>query len=277
MQSAFGAPAKIGDARASITSEFGQEQRVVLEETLNELRGLRTYYRDAQYSGTQDTITMSVTYSSKPQLEGLRFKPFEHAAESPHESYKTKTRLRLPFQDAWFVVWGGRSVRHNYHAATRDQRFALDLLIALDGSTHSGDGSRLEDYHCFGRPILAPGAGRIVTAVGDLRDNLIGETDRDNAAGNHVVIDHGNGEFSVLAHLKQGSLVVKAGMRVEAGARLGLCGNSGNTSEPHLHYHLQDGPTLFTAAGLPAQFQRYDADGTAVVRGEPRRGQTVKN
>jgi murein DD-endopeptidase MepM/ murein hydrolase activator NlpD len=97
----------------------------------------------------------------------------------------------------------------------------------------------------------------------------------DQPLGNYVVIDHQNGEYSFLAHLKQGSVAVQVGVRVEPGDLLGLCGNSGNSSEPHLHYHLQNAPGFPGGQGLPAQFQSYTADGVMVERGEPVRGQVV--
>ena len=95
-------------------------------------------------------------------------------------------------------------------------------------------------------------------------------------AGNHVILDHGTGEWSLLAHFKRGSLRVKPGQTVAAGDTLGLCGNSGNSSEPHLHYHLQNGPTFGDAEGLPAQFVNYIADDKPIARGIPVRGQVVR-
>jgi murein DD-endopeptidase MepM/ murein hydrolase activator NlpD len=94
--------------------------------------------------------------------------------------------------------------------------------------------------------------------------------------GNHVIIDHGNGEFSLLAHLRRGTLAVELGQTVTAATPLGRCGHSGNTSEPHLHYHLQDTAVFGKGVGLPAQFQGYVADGEAVARGEPVKGQTIR-
>ena len=93
--------------------------------------------------------------------------------------------------------------------------------------------------------------------------------------GNHVIIDHQNGEYSFLAHFKQGSIAVEMGDVVKTGHLLGLCGNSGNSTEPHLHYHLQTAPTYHEGAGLPAQFRDYVADGKSVARGEPVKGQRV--
>ncbi|MCE7033233.1 M23 family metallopeptidase, partial [Lysobacter sp. GX 14042] len=77
-------------------------------------------------------------------------------------------------------------------------------------------------------------------------------------------------------HLRQDSVAVEAGQQVAAGDELGRCGNSGNTSEPHLHFHLQDSPVFGEGLGLPAFFNDYTADGEAVERGEPVQGQVVR-
>ncbi len=107
-------------------------------------------------------------------------------------------------------------------------------------------------------------------------DNPPGSLNTDDPLGNHVVIDHGQGEFSVLGHLQRDSLRVNVGDRVRAGHPIARCGNSGASTEPHLQYHLQDGPALGAAEGLPAQFLGYSADGALVERGEPRRGQFIR-
>src|SRR5690606_33761585 len=125
-------------------------------------------------------------------------------------------------------------------------------------------GERNEDYYCFGLPILAPGDGVVAVAVDGEPDQPPGHMDPSAGAGNHVIIDHGNDEFSFLAHLKQGSVTVEAGQATETGNAIGACGNSGHTSEPHLHYHLQRDAVFHAGAsgeGLPAQFLNYLADG----------------
>ena len=110
-----------------------------------------------------------------------------------------------------------------------------------------------------------------------IAENLPGVMNAEQPLGNHVILDHGNGEYSFLAHFKNGSLAVSVGDEVAAGDILGLCGNSGNSSEPHLHYHLQTTPTFGAGDGLPAQFLNYLADGKSVANGEPTRGQHIKN
>jgi murein DD-endopeptidase MepM/ murein hydrolase activator NlpD len=109
--------------------------------------------------------------------------------------------------------------------------------------------------------VLAPGAGTVVDLVDSVADSV--------QLGNYVVIDHGNGEFSFLAHVERGSIAVKRGQRVRQGDQVGRCGT-------HLQYHVQSTPSFLVGAGMPAQFQHYVADGSPVDRGEPTRGQAVR-
>ena len=191
--------------------------------------------------------------------------------------YVAKTRFTLPFRGEWLVFWGGRTLAQNYHAAVRSQRFAHDLIMVKDGKSHTGEGKALTDYYCYGQPILAPADGIVVTAVDSLPNQDIGSRDPNHAAGNHVVIDHGNHEFTLLAHMQPHSLRVKPGQHVKRGDVLGLAGNSGNTSEPHLHVHLMNGPSMSDADGLPMPFTNYLVDGKPVERGEIVRFQRVKS
>ncbi len=198
----------------------------------------------------------------------------------PKADYKQKSHLMLPFApgEEWYVVWGGTTRSQNYHVDYPDQRHAFDLVIRKNGKTHPDTGKENTDYYAWGKTIVAPAVGTVVEAVNDLPDNKPGrETDTKNAAGNHVVLDLGNSEYLLLAHLQNGSIRVKAGDTVKPGDALGLCGNSGNTSEPHLHIHLQDRPALLgEALGLPMTFSDYTADGKKTASGSPIQGQTIK-
>ena len=122
--------------------------------------------------------------------------------------------------------------------------------------------------------VLAAGTG--VAAAASARTWRPRENTRD-PAGNHVVLQLGNGEHALLAHLRRGSLRVKPGQRVRQGDALGRCGNSGNSSEPHLHFHVQDRAKLFgPARGLPVEFRDYAANGRTVVSGTPVQGEFLR-
>lgn len=277
MSTAIGGAEGLAAFHAQVSGQLGAEVEVLGEE-VSEEAGHQVYRRTSRFSGVEVPVVFTWAFAPDGGVAGFSIQPRDAPSEapSPHLDYETRTPLRLPFEGEWTVFWGGRSTAENYHAAYPDQRFAYDLVVVRDGSTHSGEGSRNEDYHCFGLPILAPGDGIVITARGDLPDNVPGEMESPVPPGNHVVLDHGNGEFTFLAHLQQGSLEVRSGDPVSAGERVGRCGNSGRSSEPHLHLHMQTTPDFGRGEGLPAFFRDYLADDLPVERGEPVRGQRVR-
>lgn len=187
--------------------------------------------------------------------------------------YKTKTNLILPFKGTWIVGNGGRSPeKNNHYDASLDQRYACDFI-----RPHKKAGKQLEDYEAFGGEVIAPADGLVCQVVNELTDMQIGDQDDENLVGNMVVIDHKNGEWSMLCHFKHSSIIVKEGKEVKQGDLLGLCGNTGNSSEPHIHYQLQDNPLRTKANGLPAQFARILVDGKVKENFEPELDQKVSN
>lgn len=139
-----------------------------------------------------------------------------------------------------YVAQGGNSPLLNYHNVVPAQRFALDVVELNPAGTrvvgiYPSDPSR---YAVFGEEIHSPCAGEVTEAVDGRADLSPPEADRENLAGNHVVVRCAEEDVDVeLAHLKEGSVAAKQGERVEEGGLLGRVGNSGNTSEPHLHIH----------------------------------------
>jgi hypothetical protein len=98
---------------------------------------------------------------------------------SPYLEYQPKTRFELPFNGEWLVFWGGRTLGENYHAASRAQRFAHDLVMVRAGKTHPDSSKALTSYYCYGQPILAPAPGVVVTVVDTLPDQPIGSRRRE--------------------------------------------------------------------------------------------------
>jgi murein DD-endopeptidase MepM/ murein hydrolase activator NlpD len=200
------------------------------------------------------TLDMRIALDSRGLIAGLLFKPHEATKSAPA---KHQTQLSLPFKGRWLVFWGGDTSELNHHHDVPNQRFAFDLLgVGEDGKTKQGDGSRNEDYYAFGREVLAPADGTVVEVIEGVRDNTPGSMNPYSAVGNCVLIQHREDEVSVLAHFKQESIVVKVGDKVKGGQLLGQCGNSGNSSEPHLHYHLQNSPVLQDGLGIKCVFQK---------------------
>ncbi len=212
----------------------------------------------------------------------------EKTLEIPLERYEQQTELGFPLEGK-FVIAGGHAFNED-HRDERSQFYADDIIgLGPDYQLVRGDGASNEDYYTWGREILAPAAGTVVFARNDVPDNSrpgVIEADRflslpdplHAIGGNLVVLDHGNGEFSLLGHMMQGSVRVRTGDRVERGQVLGLVGNSGNSDAPHLHYHLMAGDTLFQSDGLPSRFENVvmevftDSEADAVPMPTPKRG-----
>ena len=178
--------------------------------------------------------------------------------DNTYLEYSCKTPLELPFAGEWKIVAGGKNPINNHHSRNRSQRYAYDFLVVDEqGNTHTGDPNNNKSYFAFARPILSPAKGEIVQVVDGVKDNNPGVMNSYFVPGNMVIIDHGNSEYSVLAHFKYHSIKVKVNDTVLAGDQLGNCGNSGNSSEPHIHYHLQNSPNILTGKGLPPTFHNY--------------------
>ncbi len=191
--------------------------------------------------------------------------------------YKTKTALILPFNGVWTVTNGGRDASTNSHNRPPDQGPQNQLYAYDFRNGHTGDGKRLEDYEAFDKEVLAPGDGRIIQVIDGSIDVMPGERDRSVGVGNAIIIDHGNGEFSLLCHFRHESISMKVGDEIKQGDVIGRCGNTGNTSEPHIHFNLQDASLMHVAKALPAQFAKILVDGQLKEAYEPIRGQKVSN
>ncbi len=161
--------------------------------------------------------------------------------------------LAFPLADGRFVIaHGGGSRLLNHHAGHRAQRHALDIS-AVGAAGFRARGilpEALDAYAVYGAPVTSPCGGRVVTVANDRDDLAPGQTDAGKPAGNHVIIECA-GMRVELAHLRKGSVRVAAGERVAAGQAIGEVGNSGNTTEPHLHLHAVDART---GVGVPLGF-----------------------
>ena len=275
MQEALTGESALRGFRKQVQAQIGAEKTIV-DERVDLVQGHRVYVRRSLFEKVERPIVVSWTIDKDDRISGFFIRPQREPAESQYLDYETQAQLQLPFSGEWYVVWGGRDIQDNYHVIARDQRFAYDMVIVKNGQSHTGDGSLSEQYYCWGEPILAPADGTIVDVIADLPDNPPGVMDANNPPGNHVFLDLGNAEFALFAHLQNGSIAVSEGDSVTAGDLIGLCGNSGNTSEPHLHFHIQDRPGFGVGAGKPAFFSNYISNGTKVDRGEPVRGEFVQ-
>jgi murein DD-endopeptidase MepM/ murein hydrolase activator NlpD/urea transporter/cytochrome c-type biogenesis protein CcmH/NrfG len=170
--------------------------------------------------------------------------PGENAERNLQFTRMLKTRFGLPGPIRVFSpVLGVWTVTQGFDGAHTHQgalRHALDFEITdLEGFPFGNGGTHCEDYHCFDAPVHAVLPGTVVFAYADHEDMPPGGQNLAFPWGNVVVIQHGPSLFSVLAHLRQGSLLVQAGQQVTSGQCVARCGSSGRSPRPHLHLQMQ--------------------------------------
>ena len=193
-------------------------------------KGIRAYFTEAN------------------QIDGLLIQPLETHKNTDQKF--TKTEFHFPLKGEWYVFWGGNDVMSNYHYEHETQRYALDIIRSKEGFSYNGDAKVNASYHAFGQPLYAAADGTVVDTKNDISDNIPGVMNPEEPAGNYVVIDHGNNEYSITGHIKEGTVSVKKGDKLKQGDPIGELGNSGNSSEAHLHFQVSDGPDLFTSRSI---------------------------
>jgi len=198
-------------------------------------------------------------------------------------TYEDKTALILPLRGKIFVWEGHDLYAHHLRVPLGDPKvqalgisansneFASDFIyLDTQGREYHNDPRKLENWYGYGQPIYTPGAGVVLATANDIPENWFEDADATRIGhpklpagkdpkdiGNFVLIDHQNGEYSLLVHMKPGSVVVKAGDRVQPGQPVGRIGFAGDSIFPHLHYSLMDGPEAFKAWGLPLYFLHF--------------------
>lgn len=207
----------------------------------------------------QATLVLAVL-ALWPGLWGFGILPLTFPSDL--ETTTPAATIRIPSNEVLRVAWGGDSIKTNYHAMAPDQRWAYDLLV--EPAAHGSE--KLEDYGCYGTPVIAPVTARVHYARDGAPDEVPGKVSMNlkNPAGNTVVFELKTGTYLVIAHLKPGSVLVETGDQVAEGDQIGECGNSGNTSEPHIHIHHQrqdpKGRPINFSEGLPLFFRDHEGD-----------------
>jgi len=199
--------------------------------------------------------------------------------------YEQKALLDLPFEGICIVDDGHDFLSHHRripltHPIVQQMgltglstRYAYDFMfVDSKGSLYQNDGLKNEDFYGWGKMVLCPGDGEVVSAAHDVPDNILGEKsyfdpemwfkDAERAfklsPGNHVLIDHGNSEFSLLVHMQKDSVKVDIGDKVVRGEPLGKMGTSGDSVYPHIHYELRNGRDERSSEGLPSRFRAFE-------------------
>ncbi len=261
---------------ASVTARMASATKQVLTET--KLAAVMDPIRSANPGATADiTVTtttdtsvellahlpagdhrLTVSLDRRGLIIGLRIKE----ATANHDAYESQVPLRLPFHGAWTAMNASRD-DHNPHFSLPAQRWAVDWVKTdARGKTFKGDGANNSDYYAYNQEALAPADATVIAVVDGIAENPA-RTPGDSyyIPGNSLVLAIAENEYALFCHLIPGSMRVHVGEKVHAGEVLARVGNSGNSSEPHLHFQLMNKPRPTDAEALPAKFSEVSLNG----------------
>lgn len=231
--------------------------------------GILIRHQYLQFSGEVDTIKV-IAVGKKDNAQTS-----QSVAEIGVINYQTKTQFSFPLNGTWYVSNAGEpSGTHRWGIG---QEFAYDLVrVDMEGSSGKGDETKPESYYAYGQEVLAPADGTVyevregiddtpmaqfavnpdtmMERVLEYQTKLRAQYGPRGSDGNFVIIDHGNAEYSVMVHLKKSSIRVKKGDRVKRGHVMAQVGQSGLSTEPHLHFEVVSDPDPFKQRGLPVFF-----------------------
>lgn len=221
-------------------------------------------------------LSVNISIDDDAKINGLFVRPFTDEILPKLE--RNISTLTLPFKGEWTVVWGGDTKELNYHVESVAQKNAFDIVIKDEnGKSYKTNGEANKDYYAFGKELHAPCAGEIVLIVDGVKDNKPGILNPFYVPGNTVIIKTANNEYLFFAHFKQHSISVSLGQNVKQGQLLGLCGNSGNSFEPHLHFHIQNVEDLNVAAGIKCYFDGLFVNGQLKSNYSPVKGDKINS
>jgi len=272
---------------------FSEEMKAAfpIEQTIDFLKGLKSQVgkiEKREFSNYENgtlacyktnferaLLSVNISLDKDIKINGLFVKPFKESNLPKLE--RNQSPLILPFNGEWTVTWGGDTKELNYHIESEAQKNAFDIVITDDkGQTFKTDGRTNEDYYAFGKNLIAPSDAEVVLVVDGIKDNIPGEMNPIYIPGNTVILKTANNEYLFFAHFKQNSIVVKEGQKVKQGELLGLCGNSGNSSEAHLHFHIQNIEDMNKATGAKCYFDTLYVNGILKNEYSPIKGDKIK-
>jgi hypothetical protein len=207
------------------------------------------------YRFERGIIDIRIAVDSSGKLDEMRLLP-RTPGFNVYGNHKRK--LMLPMRDRWLVEWGGDCKELNkVHIDIPNQKNGYDLYqVNKEDKTYKNKGKENKDYYSWAQKVYCPAEGEVIQVITGVPDNIPGSRNSFSALGNAVFIKHKDNSVSVFAHLKFGSIDVEVEDELDPGDFIALCGNSGDSKQPHLSYQLMDKGVIQDAKGKKSFFDK---------------------
>ena len=259
---------KTADFLDSVRSEFGSIKKMEFCDINNTAHVYRTTFE----KGIGDIF---IRLNNDNQISCL-FIP-RNNSENSSILKRNATKMIFPFEEEAFIYWGGETSEKNYHMEDFNQQYAYDILMVANGAPYKGDPKKNESYFIFGKDIIAPCDAIVVKVIDGIKDNTPGELNKFDLTGNTIVLETVRKEYLLFAHLKSKSILINEGDVVKQGKVIAQCGNSGNTTQAHLHLQLQNTMDLFNTIGAKLYFDEIIVNGERKRDYMPEKEDFIKN
>jgi hypothetical protein len=258
------------------TTEFMNEVRSAFG-LIEKMEYTGMYHSAHVYSTTFENGKSDIYFNLNNQNQiGSWYIP-RNSAENGPRLERNATEMIFPFKEEAFVYWGGENRDINYHMEDLNQQYAYDILMVANGAPYSGDPEKNESYFVFGREIMAPCDARVYKVIDGVQDSPPGEVNLEDLTGNTIILQTAKNEYLFFGHIKFRSIRVKEGDFVKQGQVIAQCGNSGNTTQAHLHLQLQNTPDLYNTIGAKLYFKEIQVNGEIRKDYMPVKEDFVKN
>lgn len=256
------------DFLSTVRSNFGLIKTMEFYDINNSAHIYRVAFEKA-------IVDISFSLNNKDQITAL-FIP-RNSFENSSVLKRNTTKMIFPFKEESFVYWGGETLETNYHMADLSQQYAFDIIMVANGAPYEGDSTKNESYYIFGKDIIAPCDAKVVKVIDGIKDNVPGELNMADITGNTIILETERKEYLLFAHIKSNSILFKEGDLVKQGQVIAKCGNSGNTTQAHLHFQLQNTDDLFNTIGAKIYFDEVIVNGEIKIDYMPKKEDFVSN
>ncbi|RIP33636.1 M23 family metallopeptidase [Staphylococcus gallinarum] len=225
----------------------------------NERRNTNSFYKHIHINRQDEylwfdekrTTGVSVTLNKYNEIIGFVLLPIQHQESAKY----SKLQYTMPIEEAWMVIAGGDNELLNHHYHYKRYRHAIDLVKVKDQCSYQGNPNQVINYYAYNLTVVAPANGEVVEIVDGIPDCVPGEFNMKHPHGNYIIMKHAKHEYSLIAHLKPNTVNVSVGDEIFRGQHIAKVGNSGNTSEPHIHFQIMDQKDIAKAHTLKIKLQ----------------------
>lgn len=231
-------------------------------------------YASYLVSGETKNLLLEISTDKDSNISGIQMKQIQLTEAELPKLKRNLTNLDFPVKGEWLTLKGSGTETEISGPKNKNPKFVFDFTMRdAKGKAYRTDGKSNEDYYAFSQKIYSPCDGQVIYVNSGAEDNTPGTKAE---IGNEIVIRTENNEYLSIFHFQKDSIQVKKGQKLGKGQLIGLCGNSGNSSEAHIGFCIQNGVSGTGVSTVKAYFEELKVNGRAHTDYSPIKGDKIQ-